>query len=405
MNATKLSTLPTELIHTVSGHLELKDLLALCRTSHQIHAISLGWIYRAITLQNSVQMLEFCKTIISRPEAAGSVRKLVVTGNCYPKCGLKSFYSIFGSAIMTMKNLRFLDLRNPTITSLSLLPGADDPHSNYEISTTQPIRMPKLEVFHGPALVACSVVPGSRVSRIAIPWDARPVIEFSTAFATLTTSKVDITDFACTIWAWDPALLAAIATYMPRIERLQIMNMEFLSGSSSTLPKEVSNTVHYLCPRAGSLVARISFLAFDNTLRSLSRLSGLMISDMPGNHGIDQQLDLEFETVQRWAEISPVLARVTSSATMWIRLPGNLWFPGDPMQISPQTTQCLKWFIRKVLTWPDPPAAYDVMADLAGGREEMAVLRSAMERYGFVPDFDISHKENGIPFVAFPSNS
>lgn len=75
-NPTGFSALPTELIHSIFGRLELKDLIVLCRTDHQIHANCLGWIYRSITLESPVQVLKCCKSVISRKEAADAVREL-----------------------------------------------------------------------------------------------------------------------------------------------------------------------------------------------------------------------------------------------------------------------------------------------------------------------------------------
>jgi len=409
-NPPKLHTLPAELIHTISGHVELKDLLVLCRTSRQMHAICLRCIYRAIALTNATQLLKCCKTIISRPEAADSVRYLRIYYHPRYVYALKSFYTTFEYAIKRMKNLRVIHLlvrdlfrvfsrlsfprlsdctlpissdifpflrRNPAITLLSMLPGADGTCPDFWKSPIQPIHMPKLEVFNGPDIVACSVVPGSIASHIGIFWPEKSVMEFSRDLAHVATSKADdIINLSCVICSWNPALLVAIAKYTPRIQYLQIRSMQSQG--------------------------REDFLsALRNILPSLPCLSNLVIMDDAANDEIDEERELEFQAVQTWGEVSPALTRVTlSTPTPWLRLIANIWLP-DFSKNCPETAQTIKWFIKRILNSPELPLEYSVVGNHLGGRDGMAALKEAMERDGVVPAFDILRKADGQTVISF----
>ncbi|KAJ7910468.1 hypothetical protein B0H13DRAFT_1876724 [Mycena leptocephala] len=364
-NPTGFSALPTELIHSIFGRLELKDLIVLCRTDHQIHAICLGWIYRSITLESPVQVLKCCKSVISRKEAADAVRELKIFGN--PTYALKSFYRTFESAIKRMQTSR-----NPTITSISILP--EDPSSDFNTSHIQPIHMPKLVCFDGPESAARSVVPGSVVSRVAIFWMDRPVMEFSRCLTAVAASKVDITELSNVVYSWNPGLLKSIATHMPRLQFLQIRNRKDLSVP--IVQERLALLGIIFAPR--SRLTQAFFSAFDDTLRCLPCLVGLImvegISLRPhGLSWLEAALESEFETVQRWGEISATLIKLTlPSTTHWARLFDNVWFPGNPSKDCPETVHCLKWLIKKVLTSPELPKEYRLLADGVGGAHEMA---------------------------------
>ncbi|KAF7368806.1 hypothetical protein MVEN_00205700 [Mycena venus] len=366
-----LSGLPTELINFITGHSEVEDLLVLCRASRQIHAICLGWLYRAITLKSPIQLVKWGKTVVSRPEAADSVRELIIPFD--PRDMMKSFYAVFGSAMKRLKNLQVLEIcspellhtfpdtsfprlsdcdipvsvdiwpflrSNPTITSLSIL--ALDllmPRSDIETLPTQSIHMPKLRFFCGPGPVARKVVPGTVVSRLAIFWPNKPVMEFSRDLAAVASSKAGILHLTCTLCRWDPALWVSIAKHVPRIKFLEIHVV-----TSSTNGKE-------------------EFLhAFDDSLRSLPSLIALTIMSPahPPIEAIDQYRETTFATIRRWGELSPKLMRIVlpiaAVKITWLRAYGNTWVPRP--KDCPEAMEAFNWLVQKISTSPELVAEY-----------------------------------------------
>ncbi|KAJ7736299.1 hypothetical protein B0H16DRAFT_1730884 [Mycena metata] len=45
----QFTALPTELLDSVASHVPLRDLLALCQTSHKLYDASLWWIYHTVS--------------------------------------------------------------------------------------------------------------------------------------------------------------------------------------------------------------------------------------------------------------------------------------------------------------------------------------------------------------------
>ncbi|KAJ6494026.1 hypothetical protein C8R47DRAFT_1118079 [Mycena vitilis] len=416
-NPTELSALPNELMHTIAGYLKPTNLLPLCSTSRQMHAICLEWIYRAITLENPAQIIRCCKAILSRKEAAEAVRTLAIV--CYPGYPLKKFFTTFVSAVSRIvSNLRVLDMcvpslllaiahisfprlhtctlpfspdiirflrLNPSMASITIFPEGS---RRYDWPLAR-IHMPNLEHFDGPDVVACIVIPGSLVSRIALFWPDRPDLDFSRGLVAAASSKADLTELSNLVYSWNPNLLAAIAEHTPRVQFLQIRNLKDFSVAS---------------PRRDRF-----FTAMDGVLPSLPCLIGLIIVESSslrpmGTQWISEELDSEFEIVQRWGALSPVLNRLTlPSTTLWLRISDNVWFPGDPSKEGPVTLLCLKWLIQKVLTSSDLPLAYWLAAAVTGGEDGMVILEEALERDGVLPAFDISRKADGSTVISFPS--
>ncbi|KAF7377931.1 hypothetical protein MSAN_00217000 [Mycena sanguinolenta] len=294
--AMDLSTLPTELIHAISRHLELCDHLLLCRTNSRMHTICVEWIYRVLNFKSPVQLLRCCKAIISRPEAAVSVWSLKI--DCCPSYAFRSFHTMVRSATMRMKNLRVIcvpsssnlfrslsDLifpqliestiplsmdsysflrRNPTVERASFLDpfGSDDSQSfPNDFSHIQPIHMPKLRHLEGPEIAARTIVPGAPVSELVISWwwDSNPVMEYSRGLIAAASSKAELYSLINLIVRWDPTLLYAIAKHTPQIGYLQIWGPRYLTDSS-----------------------REDFLfAVDNILPSLTSLKTIIVSPHP----------------------------------------------------------------------------------------------------------------------------
>ncbi|KAF7377927.1 hypothetical protein MSAN_00216600 [Mycena sanguinolenta] len=415
----KLAALPTELIDAISEHLELRDQLLLCRTSCHMHAICVKWIYRVLDFENHIQLLRCCKAIITRPQAAMSVREFKIPNLRCPTYALKSFFTIFRSAATRMQNLRSIDIRSPelfrTISDVvfpclvdCIIPLALDSYSflrrnptiEYAFtfpassqdtefilnnpSHTEPIHMPHLQHFEGPEIAVCAVVPGSPVSTLTI-WCPDPVMEYSRGLTAAASSKADLRILTNIIRSWDPALLRAIAKHTPRIQFLKIRNPIV---SSSITEKE-------------------NFLfAIGNTLRALSCLVALIVSDNTAVHPdrIGDALESEFERVRTWGDRCPTLVRVSSLSLSraWGRF-GALWLPVEYINES-ERVQCLKWLIKRIVISPELHPEYREVASSLVGADGIQVLADAFRQGEVLPLFDISPMGDGRVVILFPSD-
>ncbi|KAF7377897.1 hypothetical protein MSAN_00213400 [Mycena sanguinolenta] len=409
-----LSELPTELTRTIAGHLELRDQLVLCRTNSRMQAICVQWIYRILILDDLVQFIRCCETIIGRPEAALSVWEL--KSHCLPSYALKSFYTTLRSATTKMENLRVITIdslhlfrsiadvvfpqltdcnipllldsadsysflrRNPTIESIVIITIQSGQFISNNIYHIQPVHMPKLRRFVGPEIAACAVVPGSPLSTLTILWGPRPAMGYSRGLTAAASSTADLCELNHIITSWDPVLLQAIAEYTPRIECLNIQGFS-LPG---TPEKE-------------------DFLsAMDTTLRSLTCLAQLIVSDNTIFDRIADVLEAEFNRVRRWGDICPTLERVCLSGP-WARWEG-LWLPGKCCTNEPESIECLKWLIKKIVTSPELPSLYRTLGNAFAGVVGMKVLEEAVKRGEAVPAFDILRTEGGDTVISFPSD-
>ncbi|KAF7377883.1 F-box domain-containing protein [Mycena sanguinolenta] len=410
--------LPTELIHTISGHLELRDQLFLCRTSHRLYAICVKWIYRVLDLKSPLQLVQCCKTIIARPDAALSVWKLKI--ECVLSYTLKSFYTTLRSAATRMENLRVISIcsphlfgsisdtvfprltdctipllldsadsysflrRNPTIEFTILMPDPGQFISN-NLYHIQPIHMPRLRHFIGSEIAACNLVPGSPVSKIGIGWSPNSPIGYSRGLSAVASSTAEICDLTAVIPSWDPALLSAIAQHTPRIQFLKIWAPR-LSG---------------LTPEKEDFLA-----AMDTNLCSLTRLTNLTVADKTFLDRIADALESEFDRVRRWGDICPTLNRVCLSGkpTAWFRWKG-LWLPTNCFTDDPESDECLQWFIKKVVLSPELPSDYHDLGEYFAGAAGMEILTEAARKGEALPTFHVLRKEGGGPVISFPSNS
>ncbi|KAJ6461098.1 hypothetical protein C8R45DRAFT_1179861 [Mycena sanguinolenta] len=415
-----LSELSTEVIRRISAHLERRDQLVLSRTSRRMHAISAEWIYRVLIFIGPIRLLECCKSIISRSEAAISVWELTI--HC-PNTShtLQSFCSVLRSATERMKNLRVIRIfslrlfhsifdivfpqlthctiphssnsysffrRNPTIEYISIISGSDarksSPNDFYHI---QPMHMPQLRHFQGPNSAIRAVVPGAPVSVLTIWWDCESAdLEFSCGLAAAASSKADLCELANMIVSWDPDLLRAIARYTPRIQFLDIRMIR----PGSTRKKE-----HFLS-------------AIDDALCSLTCLAKFVASDyISTSLPLDQigaTLDSEFDRVRRWGKICPTLTRITLSAT-WNQdgeKGQHLWLPATFIPSPSRSGECFRWFIKKIAMSPELPAGYRGVANYFAGVDAMQVLTEAAEREEVLPSFDILHRTDGRTYISFP---
>ncbi|KAJ6628151.1 hypothetical protein B0H10DRAFT_269367 [Mycena sp. CBHHK59/15] len=241
------------------------------------------------------------------------------------------------------------------------------------------IHVPNLQHFIGPQIVALAVVPGSRTSHIVVSWELGGNINFAEGFATLARPNADVLDIHSMIWTWDTTLLSAITNSMPKITDLFIRTVS---------PLDV-----------GSDEKEAFFTFMDGTLRALPCLTTASILQgfrlFPGGVNADD-LDWEFDTVRRWGEISPTLtcARLPSE-TLWARIRGNIWFPGNESSNRDDMLVRVKWFLIKVLTSEELDEDYDLIAYAVAGEDTVLALRQAIDLHGSVPEFILTQKEAG----------
>ncbi|KAJ7116539.1 hypothetical protein C8R44DRAFT_854916 [Mycena epipterygia] len=408
-NPSRFLALPNELIHTVAGHTESRDLFSLCQTNRQIHNICLEWIYRSITVNDPARLVQCCKTIVSRTEAADLVRKLTIS--CYPRRPLKSYYSTVGSAIRKLKNLQSLEVppsltytffqlfsatqfphlsecvlpasveiipfleRHPMISRLSAMPYNVAPSTSNLIQidedtlfgSLQPIRMPKLQEFLGPAPLAYIVIPGSSTSRMSIYWESNRSTSSSDGVATLARSAVDVLLIQNLVVGWDRQLLSAIAAHMPRLERLMFRNL-------------------------GNCEDEKLFLShIDDTLGSLPHLRSIILLAGFTADPHHRNAHEEFEAVRRWGEIAPMLTDVTfPSNTTWtyLPLPLGLWLPGiDGARFKLEDLNVKSFYTAVLTSLVALPSAYHAMAEHLAGPDALLIVKNAIDSGEAIPDF------------------
>ncbi|KAF7377878.1 F-box domain-containing protein [Mycena sanguinolenta] len=270
---------------------------------------------------------------------------------------------------------------NPTIENTVLLPVPGQFTSNNHI---QPIHMPGLRYFFGSEIAACALVPGSPVSTIGIGWGPNPPTGYSRGLSAAASSTAEIYGLTTVIPSWDPALLSAITQHTPRI---QFLKMWAPRCSGLTLEKDV-------------------FLAaMDTTLRSLTRLTNLIVTDNTLLDRIADALESEFDRVRRWGDICPTLKRVCLSGkpTAWIRRKG-LWLPANCITDHSESDECLRWFIKKVVLSPELPSDYRDLGKHFAGAAGMRVLTKAARKGEALPTFHVLRRESGRTVISFPSN-
>ncbi|KAJ6461100.1 hypothetical protein C8R45DRAFT_1081081 [Mycena sanguinolenta] len=416
----ELSALPTELIHTISGHLDLRDHLLLCRTNSRMHAVCVEWIYRVLDFKTSVQLLRCCKTILCRPEAAILVWQMKI--HCFPSYALKSFYNTFRSATTRMENLQVISISSPALFhSISdvafprliacVIPLLWDSHCysflrrNHTIesavvvapvqgngslskllsdfSNIQPIRMPKLQHFDGPEIAACTVVPGAPVSRLTIWWGRKPAMEFSRGLAAAAASEVELRELTNVIRFWDPTLLRGIVKHTPRIQVLIIRSSTFTG----------------LTPEKENFLS-----ALDDILPSLTCLTNLIVLDGTPFHldRIGEALESEFDRVRQWGAICPTLTHICVS-NGWLRTV-NVWLPVKCFTSDPESGECLRWLIKKIAISPELPVGYEAVAHYFAGVDGMQALGDAVSCGEDIPAFQILRKEGGGGVIVFSSD-
>ncbi|KAJ7171103.1 hypothetical protein C8R46DRAFT_1087648 [Mycena filopes] len=314
-----LLSLPTELLHAIASHCETRDSLAFCRSNRQLHAVCLQCIYRFIKLDNLADVVKCCKTLISHPGAALLVRIFEI--RLSPNHASKQFYTLVGCAVARLANLKALRVESPSIGrslcdaplprlvectipfsseivsfilrhSTLLCLGVSQIPPGTELHLPPPsIHMPNLSSFAGPPNLACSLIPQSQTTFLAITWGAST--SFSHCLAACSLSKCPVTVLLNRCDIWNPALSAAIAEHMPTLQELTLR--------SSYADKE------------------LLFGAVDNMLPSLSALATLkLLVDV--SYSADRTLDEEYISVQKWGALCPTLVYIRLQLFAWVRL-------------------------------------------------------------------------------------
>ncbi|KAJ6598557.1 hypothetical protein B0H10DRAFT_733479 [Mycena sp. CBHHK59/15] len=410
-----LSELPLELIDTIAQYTPICDLLYLCRTNRRINGVCLRWICRTVAIHSPARLVAFCKTLISNVVCAKYVRTLLI--HCYPQYILNVFYHLFRAALRNMESIESLEVsgspelfslfsgihfprlrdcsipfsidivsflqRHPKLTGLSLDPVPHD--SVIDLSTLPPIHMPELQSFSGPEIVALSVIPRSRAASVLIFWDPRLMTNFLSVFETVAKSTIPVRELQNILVSWDTSLLSAVATCIPGLTSLSIRNV-----SSIHAPLEMEEFFEHI----------------DETLGALQSLASLSIFQGALPNSVDtDDLAWEFQTVRRWGERAPALvACVLPSATRWVRIRANVWYPSGNSQSTEDMLARFRWFVTTVVAGAAVlPPEYTAVLEVIGGKEMVGAFKAAFEKEGVVPEFELAQKPAGIVMTFRPT--
>ncbi|KAJ7143791.1 hypothetical protein C8R44DRAFT_973636 [Mycena epipterygia] len=271
-----------------------------------------------------------------------------------------------------MEIISFLK-QNPTIQALLIIPCISRIYSlglvydgapAFESTTPiQPVHMPKLQRFVGPATLAYSVVPSLSTSNLTIFWERNRTMSPADSLATLVRSNAHITELINFVWTWDCALLSAIKEHVPRIEKLQFRNV--------TVGEENEDF----------------FSSIENALSFLPDLMSLQVLEGFPTGPLDDEDGNDFETIRRWGELSPSLVCASLlSNTRWRRY-REVWFPGavNFVEGCRITMEQRKW-LRAVVTSQNLPPKYLLLAEYLAGTDGIAAVRKVIESGGDIPD-------------------
>ncbi|KAJ7457186.1 hypothetical protein B0H11DRAFT_2063162 [Mycena galericulata] len=406
--------LPNELIHAILECTDTAYLLTLCQTNQRIHGLCLDWIYRSVHLNDPVRLLKFCENVILRKEAADAVRKFKTSCPTKDAAAVENFYITWKSAFGRMKNIQELcvasfalfhliyDLRfhnlsicsipcsgqiipflkqHPTITWLSVYlwyeeEGEKDDRdvASEFTSLSQPIYMPNLRQFSGPATVAYAVMPGAPTFDMGIYWLNHDITgkTFSDILGALARMNAVGGLLTNLLSSWDSSFILAIVDHMPRVRKLHLQNMMELEDDSEEKALFISSV--------------------EGALSALPELESLtIIGRSPPTSESYDDLDTEFDIVCRWADHSPSLSvAILSENTRWMRLV-NVWFPTLRSGGNGEVADChYRWFFKKVITTSTLPPMYAHMAQFLAGPDGMLSAKRAIEKTGAVPDFVVA---------------
>jgi len=123
-HAISLLRLPTEILHEISMYLSRAELVACCRVSKLLKAVSMEPLYRGVIADSSRKTILCCETLSTNVSAARKVRHLWI--RCYSVNYSWSFFRTLCSALMhvsgvTTLYLSFLDpIPEPYLRGLEL---------------------------------------------------------------------------------------------------------------------------------------------------------------------------------------------------------------------------------------------------------------------------------------------
>ncbi|KAJ7208097.1 hypothetical protein C8J57DRAFT_1598927 [Mycena rebaudengoi] len=410
------SALPLELLDEIVQFSTPLALLSLCKTSKRINTACLRWIYQIVYVDDPARLVKCCQTLMANAQAASAVRLLLI--QCNPKQSLKALHLLFSDTLKKLRSLEYLDVGGSTdlfsicatlrfprlrhcsipfsidfVSFLTLHPKLVEltmdaiPHESVQTLTEIiPIHLPDLQRFTGPDRVAVSVIPRSRTFRILVFWDPRSETKFSEAFTSFALSNAEVVEMKNILVSWDPALLTAAATSIPGLTALSISNV-----SSIAAPSEMEEF----------------FAAIDDALKALTKLRALAIIQGSLPAVLDTaDLDWEFDTVRRWADIAPELTCVLlPSETKWMRIRANVWYPTNNDDSLPGLLARFRWFINTVIPSTVLSPDYAAVLELISGREIMKELKAGYERDGVVPNFELAQKDGGISLTLLAPES
>ncbi|KAJ7135081.1 hypothetical protein C8R46DRAFT_1362225 [Mycena filopes] len=406
--------LPVELIDTIASSVAQRDLLSLCRTNRKVNTACLRWLYRTVVLTDQVSAVVCFTTIISNQQAARSVRSLRVRFDS--ALMLKAFARITRAALEKLTALDDVELPAPS-EIFALISGIHfprlrqctipfsvhtigfikrhlqlhhlwvDPVPHEELEFPQsfdPVLLPELQVFSGPDSIAHAVIPGSRVSHAVVFWDPRGETDCVGMFEAIGASGTQLRDLNNIVVVWDPMLPTAAAKYLPSLSVLAVRNV-------SALPAPHTLETFFSC--------------IDTNIKTFANLTTLCIVQGTGPAPLDaSDLDWEFQTVRRWADLCPSLrCCVLPSETKWMCTVSNVWYPRNQTDNAVDMVTRFRWFVKTVVASAALPPAYDAILEVIGGKEMVAALRRAYEEQGDVPEFRLTETPVGdaVTFITF----
>ncbi|KAJ7714517.1 hypothetical protein B0H16DRAFT_1807896 [Mycena metata] len=222
---------------------------------------------------------------------------------------------------------------HPTIIQLGVLPDSDPPTPPVYPGLSE-VSLPALRDFSGPAGVVRQVVAGSSlIEVVTISWDRRLEEGYSAVLVAFATTQTPLRMMRNFVFAWDAALLLAIAKHLPHLTLLSIWNIDLYNTS----------------PDDGALEAYYDGLK--TAILDLPHLSIIVCTSHvehtpPSIH----DLDLEFRTVRECGARSAALHRCTlTSSTMWVRGAENFWYPCAANKDRAESQWRLLWLVELVL--------------------------------------------------------
>ncbi|KAJ7169238.1 hypothetical protein C8R43DRAFT_1231830 [Mycena crocata] len=172
----RLSACPSEILGEIIQYTEYLDYLALCRVGDwRIHAVSISFICKIVNLHSVDAVVKFCATLRSgtafrdlvesfelKEYSSASVSHThrapsMLHDHDDPECAAACATAIGSLTSLSAEIAPFLR-KHPSLVYIEVSGLPSQPDDNVPI---EPIRLPLLQDFTGPALLATAVLPGS----------------------------------------------------------------------------------------------------------------------------------------------------------------------------------------------------------------------------------------------------